>query len=46
MEKSKNNPAEQQTGKKDHRYPYEFVILIGSLLVGGVILILKMVGLF
>jgi hypothetical protein len=46
MDKTKNNPVENKANNKENRYPYEFVILIGSLFIGGIILILKMVGIF
>ena len=46
MENSKNKLVEEQSKNKNKRYPYEFFILIVSLFVGGIVLILKMVGLF
>lgn len=46
VENSKNKPVEEQSTNKNKRYPYEFFILIVSLFVGGIVLILKMVGLF
>ena len=46
MNKSQNKPANEETNNEKNRYPYEFMALMISLVLGGIIIVLKIAGVF
>jgi hypothetical protein len=46
MNKSQNKPVNEETDKEKTRYPYEFMALMISLVLGGIIIGLKIAGVF
>ena len=46
MNKSQNNPVNEKTNNEKSRYPYEFMALMISLVLGGIIIGLKIAGVF
>jgi hypothetical protein len=46
MNKSQNKPVNEETNNEKSRYPYEFMALMISLVLGGIIIVLKIAGVF
>ena len=46
MNKIQNNPVNEETNKEKTRYPYEFMALMISLVLGGIVIVLKIAGVF
>jgi hypothetical protein len=44
MNKMQNNPVNEETNTEKNRYPYEFMALMISLVLGGIIIGLKIAG--